>query len=212
MIRIGLHHEDALVRDGLERMLSAEPDMQLVCTTSKIVDLLAHIETEQPDVLILDAVLADVDILDVIARVQSLASLPNLLIVSILIDAAKISEILSAGVLGFYLRCDDPVLIPPTVRAVAAGLPTVSPSLRRLLLDHVKPICKAQERVLDFTNKEREVLRLLAKGLTRKELANALGIADSTVRDYLVRIGSKVGVASREQLIAFAAKYEFDVL
>lgn len=208
MIRIGLNHEDALVLDGLKRVLSAESDMQVVSTTSRVADMLAQAGIERPEVLILDAVLADADILDVIAQAQSLSSSPNLLIVSTLTDATRISEILSAGALGFYSRCDDPALIPAAVRAVAAGLPSVSPLIRQMLLDQL-PAGQPKQELPHFSKRESDVLRLLAKGLPRQQIATELSISDSTLRDYLDSLRHKTGLETREEMIVYAVQNGF---
>jgi DNA-binding NarL/FixJ family response regulator len=210
MINVMLNHEDALVLDSLRRMLSSEPDIEIAAETNTIAGLLTQVETHQPDVIILDAVLPDADILNMIAQLQSLPTQPNILILSTFNDVAKMSEILIAGALGYCSRCDDPKLIPAAVRAVAAGLPCTSPTVRRRLLEYVRPKSDPLPAMSDFTEREQDVLRLLAKGLTRQQIANSLKIADRTLRDYLDCIRGKTGLTTREEMIVYAVKLYLD--
>jgi len=208
MIKVIWNHEDALVLDSLRRMLSSEPDIEIAAETNTIADMLTQVETHQPDVIILDAVLPDGDILEVIQRLEALSSSPKLLILSTLSDALKIGEILMVGVLGFCSRCDDPTLIPAAVRAIAAGLPCTSPTVRRRLLALALTVdaMRAETTEVVFTRQEQRVLQLFAQGFGVLQTASIMGLVERTVRHYMDKIRAKTGLNSREEIIVYAVK------
>lgn len=120
-------------------------------------------------------------------------------------------EILKAGVLGYCLRGENTSYVATAVRAVAGGLPCESPTIRQRLFERLAP--SPDPSVMEkLTQRETEVLKLLAQGMARKEIADTLCIADRTLRDHLESISEKTGLMTREQLIAYAARHRFDVL
>lgn len=210
MIRVVLFNNEPVILEGLRAILSGQTDVEIVgeaATTSKILDL---IQSHPSDVLVMD-IPADADALDVICQLQAQPASPRLLVFTTLCDAIQVHRILQAGVLGYCLRCDDPSFVVEAIRAVAGGLPCESPTIRRQLLERPVP-APEYSMVEQFTSREQEVLKLLAEGLSRKEIAIRLGIRDSTLRDHLTSIRRKTGLVTREQLIAYAAQHRCDLL
>lgn len=211
MIKVVLANEDVVVLDDLRSIFNTQSDIEIVSEATSTVDMLQLIAHDQPDVVVMDAVLPDADVLDVIRQIQARPEPPRIVISSTFGDTEKARDIFSAGVRGYCLRSDDSRLVPAAVWSVAQGLRCASPTLCERLLEFA-PATPDLSVIEKFTQREKDVLKLLAKGPTRKELASALGIADSTVRDHLDSISEKTGLVTREQMIAYAAKHRFDLL
>lgn len=208
MIRVVLFDDEPVILEWLRTTLSSQADIEVVGEAMTTHELLQLVQSHQPDVLVMD-VPTDANFLDAIRQLQAQPTPPRILVFTALGDAIRMHEIFKAGVLGYLLRSDDTSYVAGAIRAVAGGLPCESPTIRQQLLECPPPNPLLIEQ---FSPREREVLKLLAEGLTRKDIVITLGIKDSTLRDYLTSIRRKTGLTTREQLIAYAARHRFDLL
>lgn len=210
MIKVVLFGDERVILEWLRMVLSSQADIKIEGEAMTAREMLELVQSSQPDVLVM-SIPADASFFDVVRELQTRHTSPKILVLVASADAGQVQEMLKAGVLGCCLRCDDPSHVVTAIRAVAGGLPCESPMARQRLLEHPAPMPNPSVTE-QFTQREQEVLKLLAQGLTRKEIAITLCIQDSTLRDRLTSIGKKTGLVSREQLIAYAVRRRFDLL
>lgn len=210
MIRVVMLDNELAILKALREALSGQPDIEIRGEATNADELLQLVRTHQPDVVLVGK-LTSMDSLDVIRQLRSQSVALGIVIFASLEDVIQMPVILSAGALGYCLRCDELSYVAAAIRAVASGLPCESLTARRWLLERLAAAPDLTV-IAQFTQREREVLKMLAQGMGRKEIADALRITDRMVREYLERIEGKTGLATREQLIAYAAKHRFDLL
>lgn len=204
LIKVVLLFEDALVLDSVSKLLSAQPDVEIIGVARATADALKLVELQEPDVLLMDTPLPDADVFDIIGQLQARPKPPAILIVSTYHEPSGVAALMNAGVLGYCTRCDEPHPLPYAVRAVAAGLPCCSPTMQRRLMDwitaHVKPIINH-----DLSAREVEVLHCLAQDQTDAQIAESLHLTKNTIQFHLKNIYAKLGVHTRVGAAMWAA-------
>ncbi|WP_309616783.1 response regulator transcription factor [Salinibacterium sp.] len=211
MIRVLIADDQALVRAGLTSLLGAEPDIEVVGEASDGAEALTLARELRPDVACLDIRMPGVngiDVARVLAGPDTDPPIPVLMLTTFDLDD-YIFGALEAGASGFLLKDADPDVIIAAVRQVAAGNGTLDQSLtRRILREFVdrrrlQPVTGARADGL-LTEREREVLLLLAEGMSNEEIAASLVVEVSTVKSHLARMLPKLGVRSRLQAVVWA--------
>ena len=195
-MRILLADDQGIVRRGMRALLETEPGVQIVAEASDGHEALRLCESIAPDVAILDVAMPRLNGIEVAAR--ALKQRPDLRVI-----------VLSAGARGYLLKeaTDDDLL--PAVRAVAAGKTFFSPAVGAMLLeDHVRHL---QQRGLEdsyhlLTDREREVLQLLAEGRSNKEVAAALDVGLSTVETHRANLMQKLDLHNTAEIVLYAVR------
>lgn len=211
MIRVLVADDQPLVRAGMASLLAAEPDIDVVGVAADGGEALALARSARPDVACLDI---RMPVLDGIAVARELSGpdadpqVPVLVLTTFDLDEYVFGA-LEAGAAGFLLKDAEPDTIIDAVRQVAAGNGTIDQSLtRRVLREFVsrrqlRPVSGDRGDEL-LTARERDVLLLLAQGMSNDEIAAALVVEVSTVKSHLARILPKLGVRSRLQAVVWA--------
>lgn len=211
MIRVLIADDQALVRAGLSALLAAEPGVEVVGVAADGVEALALARELRPDVACLDIRMPGLDGIDVARALAGPGADPAvavLMLTTFDLDDYVFGA-LEAGASGFLLKDADPDDIVAAVRAVAAGDGTLDQSLtRRVLREFVarrrlQPVTAAGA-VGVLTARERDVLMLLAQGMSNDEIAAELVVETSTVKSHLARMLPKLGVRSRLQAVVWA--------
>ena len=211
MIRVLVADDQPLVRAGLSALLSAEPDIDLVGVASDGVEALEMALVLRPDVACLDIRMPGLDGIEVTRRLNGPDSdtpVPVLVLTTFDIDDYVFGA-LEAGASGFLLKDADPDVIIHAVRQVAAGHGTIDQTLtRRILREFVdrrslRPVSVDRADGV-LTDREREILLLLAQGMSNEEIARELVVEVSTVKSHLARMLAKLGVRSRLQAVVWA--------
>jgi DNA-binding NarL/FixJ family response regulator len=193
-----------IVRRGLRMTIMGEPDMRLLGEASDGREAIALVEATKPDVLLLDIQMPD---MDGIAAAQALhASHPRLVILMLtsFTDDAKLYSALRAGASGYLLKEMSGDDLVAAIRGAARGLPQLHPSIARRLMDRIAP---PSDPLTQLTQREQGVLRLIARGLSNKEIGAALDLTEQTVKGYVRDILSKLGVADRTQAALLAVRF-----
>ncbi|MDQ0745541.1 DNA-binding NarL/FixJ family response regulator [Clavibacter sp. B3I6] len=211
MIRVLIADDQALVRAGLAALLGGEPDIEVVGLASDGAAALALARELRPDVACLDI---RMPVLDGIAVARALAgpdadpAVPVLMLTTFDLDDYVFGA-LEAGASGFLLKDAEPDVIIDAVRRVAGGDATLDQALtRRVLREFVdrrrlQPVTGGRGEGL-LTARERDVLLLLAQGMSNEDIAAALVVEVSTVKSHLARMLPKIGVTSRLQAVVWA--------
>jgi DNA-binding NarL/FixJ family response regulator len=208
MIRVLIADDQALMRRGLALVLEAQPDMT-VTEAADGHEALALCRRERPDVALLDIRMPKLDGLEVARRLLTEAQPVRVVMLTTFDLDSYLYEALKLGVSGFFLKDDPPEQLVAGIRAVVAGASLLAPSLtRRVVEAYVQrpaPGAVADE-LAPLTPREREVLGLLAQGLTNAEIAGRLVLGEATVKSHVGSILTKLRLRDRTQ--AVIAAYE----
>ena len=204
MIRILLADDEELVRTGLRMILRSEPDLEVVGEAVNGEDALQKVSELVPDVLLLDLRMPDGDGLAVLRSLPA-GALPVVVLTTFDTDA-NVQEALLAGAAGFLLKDAPAAQLVAAVRAAASGDAVLSRSVARRVferLPHQQSVSRSATGE-GLTEREQEVLTLIADGCSNAEIAQRLHIVEGTVKTHVARILMKLGVRNRLQAVVAA--------
>jgi DNA-binding NarL/FixJ family response regulator len=188
------------VRQGLGLMFGSEDDLELVATAETGEDALEAIEREQPEVVIMDVRLPGIDGISALKRLSQLAPSVKTVVFSAYGDKRLLSDAISAGARGYVMKGSPPEDLLRAVRAVTSGKPFVDPSLSPALL-MTQGMAEAP-----LSEREREILQLLAEGYHTEEVARRIGLSAETVKSDTKRAINKLEADTRVHAVAIALR------
>ncbi|WP_411285908.1 response regulator [Lapillicoccus sp.] len=201
MTRVLIVDDHHLVRAGLAGLLGAHEDLLVVGTANDGQQAVAMVAETHPDVILMDLSMPVMD--GVEATRTILASTPEarIVVLTSFSDRARVSEALAAGAIGYLLKDGEPRELVAAIRSAAAGHVPLDPRVAAVLL----PAAGRPPQPADaLSDRERQVLRLVAQGLANKQVGRALGISERTVKAHLGRIFRELGVADRTSAALWA--------
>jgi DNA-binding NarL/FixJ family response regulator len=211
-IRVVVADDQALVRSGFTMLLGGETDIEVVGQASNGAEAVALVASERPDVVLMDVRMPVMDGLEATRRITGdpdLAETRVVILTTFDLDE-YVHEALRAGASGFLLKDTLPVDLLNAVRVVAAGDALIAPKItRRLIAEFAKRpepgTTVAAGKVLDLlTEREREVLEVIARGHSNAEIAEQLFVSHATVKTHVSRLLMKLGARDRAQLVMIA--------
>lgn len=209
MIRVMVVDDEALVRSGFELILSAADDIEVVATTAGA-EAVETVRREAPDVVLLDIRMPDVDGLTVLGRLRALAEPPVVAMLTTFDADEYILTALRSGAAGFLLKDTEPDQLAQLVRTLAAGGVVMSPKASRAVWQsHPGAAAVGDEeaaRVGRLTDREREVLVLIAEGLSNADIGARIHLSAGTVKDHVSAILAKLRVGGRVQAALLAQR------
>jgi len=208
VIRVLLADDQALVRAGFRALIDAEDDLEVVGEASDGAEAVRLAELHQPDVVLMDIRMPGTDGLEAARRILAdgrLAGVHVLMLTTFDLDE-YVFEALRYGASGFLVKDTRPAALIEAVRVVAAGEALLSPSVtRRLIAQFAAHTKEAPAASLDaLTEREREVIALVAEGLSNQEIADRLVVSPSTAKTHVNRAMAKLDVRDRAQLVILA--------
>jgi DNA-binding NarL/FixJ family response regulator len=209
-IRVLLADDQQLVRTGFRMILKDEPDIEVVGEAENGSIALAEARRLEPDVVVMDIRMPVMDGVEATRRITGDAATPTRILVLTTFDADEyVVEALRAGASGFLLKDVTPDDFVAAVRTVAAGDALLAPSVTRRLLEKLRdrlpaPPDPRQERLGELTDRELEVFRLMARGLSNREIAERLVLAEPTVKTHVSHALLKLDLRDRAQAVVFA--------
>ncbi|OSY43864.1 DNA-binding response regulator [Streptomyces platensis] len=215
-IRVLIADDQMMVRQGFTVLLNAEPDIEVIGQAVDGLDALTQVDQLAPDVVLMDVRMPRLGGIEATRRLTAPAGATVKVLVLTTFDLDEyVYEALRAGASGFLLKDASADELARAVRVVAAGDALLAPNLtKRLIAEFSRvtssPQAPLKERVGDLTERETEVLSLIAQGLTNGEIAERLVLAEQTVKSHVGRILSKLGLRDRTQAAVFA--YETGVV
>lgn len=199
MIRVFLVDDHELVRRGITALLNAEADIEVIGEASTAAQARSRIRATRPDVAVLDVRLPDGSGIDVCRQVRSENPEVKCLILTGYDDDEAIYAAVLAGAAGYVIKDVRASGLPDTLRAVAAGRSLIDPSLSRRVVERINDTHQRDPRLESLSAREREILPLIAEGLTNREIGERLALAEKTVKNYISGLLSKLGLQRRTQ-------------
>jgi DNA-binding NarL/FixJ family response regulator len=208
MTRVLIADDDDLMRAGLIELLSGEPEIEIVGEASTGREAVERARRLTPDVVLMDVRMPDLNGIEATGELTRAAPDTRVLILTTFEQDDYVFGALRAGASGFLLKRTRPEELIAAVRTVAAGDSLLSPSVTRLVIDRMAqqplPELAAEDKLDELTRREREVLELIARGLSNREIATELVVEESTVRTHVKRIQMKLHLRDRVQIVIFA--------
>jgi len=205
-IRVLIADDQALMRTGFRMILDAQDDIEVVGEAIDGADAIRRFEALSPDVVVMDVRMPTLDGIEATRRLAALERPARVLILTTFDLDDYVYEALRAGASGFLLKDRPPEELVAAVRVIAAGEALLAPSVTRRLIEEFARRAPAASRAeLDeLTEREREVLVLMARGLSNAEIARTLFVAETTVKTHVGRVLHKLGLRDRAQAVVLA--------
>ncbi|GHD43301.1 DNA-binding response regulator [Mycetocola manganoxydans] len=209
MIRVVIADDQQLIRAGFRALLEAEPDIDVVGEAATGVDVVTRIREQRPDVVLMDIRMPDGDGLWATEQITADPDLSTTRIVVVTTFELDeyVAQAIAAGASGFLVKDTEPVELIRSVRIAAAGDALLSPSVTRRLLERISGRLHrtAMPNLVEvLTDREREVMVLVAAGLSNEEIGARLLLSPLTVKTHVSRILGKLGARDRVQLVVLA--------
>ena len=200
--RVLITDDHGVVRQGLRMFLSLDPDFEVVGEASNGEEALAMARDRGPDVVLMDLLMPVMDGISATEKIR--AELPDVEVIALtsVLEDASVTGAVRAGAIGYLLKDTDSEELSRAIKAAAAGRVHLAPEAAARLMREVR----APESPEALTDREAEVLRLLARGKANKQIASSLYVSEKTVKAHVSSILMKLGVQSRTQAALYAVR------
>lgn len=205
-IRILIADDHAVVREGLRTLIGTEPGMEVVGEAEDGFEAVQQACTLRPDVILLDMVMPHMDGLEAINEIKRKCPEAHILVLTSFADDEKVFPAIKAGALGYLLKNVSPERLLNAIRDVHQGKPSMSSDIAKKLMHEIQRDSELPPTEEPLTEREMDVLRLVAKGLSNEEIAQALVLSQGTVRTHVSNILSKLHLANRTQAALYALR------
>jgi DNA-binding NarL/FixJ family response regulator len=208
VIRVFIADDQALVRGGFRMILDAQPDMEVVGEAEDGRQALRAVSELRPDVVLMDIRMPEMDGLETTRRIVTDEDAPRVLMLTTFDMNEYVYEAMKSGASGFLLKDVKPEQLADAVRTVAAGDALLAPAITRRLIEEFTrrppPGSSAPPELETLTERELEVLKLIAKGLSNEEIAKELFVSMATVKTHITHILMKLDLRDRVQAVVLA--------
>ena len=194
-----------VVRQGLHSFLQLQDDLEIVGEAADGLEAVEKVDELLPDVVLMDLVMPKVDGIAAIRRITALSPSTRVLVLTSFSDDDKVFSAIKAGAIGYLMKDSSPADLAEAIRAVYRGEPSLDPEIAKKLMDQLS---KGEEVIAeeDLTTREKDVLRLIARGNSNKEIAASLNISEKTVKNHVTNILQKLHLSDRTQAALYAVR------
>ena len=205
-IRVLVADDQSMVRAGFRMLLAGEPDIEVVAEASNGIEAVAQAARTDPAVILMDIRMPELDGLQATRRILAANDAARVLILTTFGLDEYVYEALCAGASGFVLKDDPPEQLISAVRIVAAGDALLSPAITKRVIRQFTRIPRPAppKELSELTERELEILRLIATGLSNAEIGRTLFIGETTVKTHVTHILQKLGLRDRVQAVVLA--------
>ena len=205
-IRVLVADDQSMVRAGFRMLLSREDDIEVVAEASNGLEAVEKAARFNPGVVLMDIRMPELDGLEATRRILAADDSARILILTTFDLDEYVYEALRAGASGFVLKDDPPEQLLAAIRIVAGGDALLSPTItKRVIKQFVRiPQQSPPKQLAELTERELEVFRLIARGLSNAEIAQELYITDTTVKTHITHVLQKLGLRDRVQAVVLA--------
>lgn len=208
MARIFLVDDHEVVRRGVQDLLDAEEDLEVVGEASTGAEALARVGSCRPDVAVVDLRLPDVDGIEVCRDIRSAHPEVRCLILTSYADDEALVDAVMAGAAGYVLKQIRGHEIVESVRRVAAGESLLDAELTQRVLERMRNGTEDEQRLSELTGQERRIFDLIGEGRSNREIAEEMFLAEKTVKNYVSNLLMKLGMVRRTEVAAYAARLD----
>lgn len=205
MIKVLIVDDHAIVRKGIIALLETEKDIQVVGEASDGSQAITMADQLKPDMIIMDLVMPGVNGIDAIRQITTQDQTAKILVLTSFATDDKVFPALKAGALGYLLKDSNPQELLDAIRQVSKGESWLHPSVAKKVLKELTHT-SAPSNLEELTERETEVLKLVAQGMSNREIADQLVISEATVRTHVSSLLAKLHLASRTQAALFALR------
>ena len=205
-IRILIADDHTLVRAGLRALLDSEPGMEVVGEAADGVEAVDKAGSLEPDVILLDLVMPRKDGIEAISGICTADPDARILVLTSYTDDEKVFPAIKAGALGYLLKDSEPQELLQAIRSVYAGEPSLAPTIARKLMRELQQPPDLPPAENPLSEREMQVLRLVAQGLSNREIGGRLVVSERTVRAHVSNILEKLHLANRTQAALYAIR------
>ena len=207
-IRVFLLDDHEIVRQGVRALLESQADFEVVGEAATAAEAVARIPAVHPEVAVLDVRLPDGDGVQVCREVRARNPEIRCLMLTSFADDEALFDAIMAGAAGYVLKQIKGTDIVDAIRRVAAGESLLDPDATSAVLDRIRHPPAEDERLATLTPQERRILDLITDGLTNRQIAQEMFLAEKTVKNYVSNMLAKLGMERRTQAAAFGARLE----
>ena len=205
-IRVLIAEDHPIVREGLRMLIASEPGMMLVGEASDGVEVVELARVLQPDVILVDLMMPRKSGLEAINEIKALRPEVPILVLTSFAEEDKVFPAIRAGALGYLLKDSSPEQLLRAIRDVYRGEPSLHPTIALKMIRELDRPSNQPRAESPLTDREVEVLKLVAQGLTNQEIADRLTISEWTVRTHVRNILGKLHLANRTQATLYALR------
>jgi NarL family two-component system response regulator LiaR len=203
-IRVLIVDDHAIVRKGIRALLAEIEDIEVVGEAGDGQEAVAQADAVDPDVILMDLVMPGTDGIEATRQITKQEGGSRILVLTSFAGDDKVFPAIKAGALGYLLKDSEPADLVEAIHQVHRGEPSLQPSIAQKVLQELQRPAARRPTPDPLTNREMEVLRLVAKGLSNPEIAQRLVITEATVRTHVSNILGKLHLANRVQATLYA--------
>lgn len=205
-IRVLIADDHVIMRKGIRALMATVPDIEVVGEARDGVEALLQAQRLKPDVILMDLVMPEVDGIEAIRRIREARPETRILVLTSFSSDDKVFAALKAGAIGYHLKESDPAELERAIRQVYRGESALHPAIARKLLRELSSPGGLPPSADPLTDREVQVLRLVARGYSNAQIAEKLVISEVTVRTHMSHILAKLHLASRTQAALWALR------
>jgi NarL family two-component system response regulator LiaR len=206
VIRLLIVDDHTIVRKGIKVLIATEKDMQVVGEAENGAEAVEKAASLKPDVILMDLVMPIMDGIEATSRITAQQPGAKILVLTSFAADDKVFPAVKAGALGYLLKDSSPEQLLEAIRQVSRGEPSLEPAIARKVLQELSNPGQGAPTAEPLTPRELDVLRLISQGLSNKEIAAKIFVAEWTVRTHVSNVLSKLHLASRTQAALYALR------
>lgn len=205
-IQVFIADDHLIVREGIKALLNTEADIEVIGDTGDGKSAVDEVARLKPDVVLMDLIMPGMDGIEAIGHIKKNQPDARILVLTSFATDDMVFPSLQAGALGFLLKDSPPEMLVDGIRQVHSGESWLHPKVARKVLQELTKTNEEKTAGSDLTNRELDVLRLLAQGFSNQEIADQLVLSEATVRTHVSHILKKLHLASRTQAALYALR------
>jgi two-component system, NarL family, response regulator DevR len=206
VIKVFLVDDHEMVRRGLAELLGGDPEISVVGEAGTVAESLSRIPATRPDVAVLDIRLPDGSGIDLCRELLAAQDELRCLILSAFTDEQSMLDAVLAGASGYVVKDIRGMELAQAIKAIGSGKSLLDNRAAAVLMSRLRRDTEQDERLRDLSPTERTLLQLLGEGLTNREIGQRMFLAEKTVKNYVSRLLTKLGLSGRTQAALFAAE------